>query len=126
MTAIMLAMPIPRYRPTRARPSSARRSPARAAATAASAVSVPQAAAIRSARANASRQPRLPQPHDRPVRVDRLVADLAGRPVVAEMDLAVDRDHAADARAERQPDERRAPRARPRAAARRGRTPARR
>ena len=41
-------------------------SPARAASTAASAVAVPHAAAIRSARANASRQPWLPQPHGGP------------------------------------------------------------
>ena len=34
------------------------------------------------------------------------MADLAGRPVVAEVHLAVDGDHAADARSERQPDQR--------------------
>ena len=51
----------------------------------------------------------------RPVRIDRLVADLAGRAVVPEQDPAVDRDHAADARPEGQPDHRRraAPRPEP-------------
>ncbi len=44
----------------------ARASPARARATASSAVAVPHAAAIRSARANASTQPRFPQPHSGP------------------------------------------------------------
>ena len=68
----------------------------------------------RSARANASRQPWLPQLHGGPVRIDRLVADLAGRAVVAEVDLAVDRDDAADAGPEGQPDHRaRAPRPAP-------------
>ena len=40
----------------------------------------------------------------RPVRVDRLVPELAGRPVVALDDPAVDRDDAADARAQREAD----------------------
>ena len=47
----------------------------------------------------------------RSVGIDRLVADLAGRAVVALVHAAVDREHAADAGAERQPDHR------PRAAA---------
>ena len=108
----------------------ARRAPARrrarAASTAASTVAVPHAAAIRSARANASRQPWLPQPHERPVRVDRLMADLAGRPVMAEMDPPVDRDDAADpgARASGRPSMPR--RGRHRAAAPPARTPGRR
>ena len=42
----------------------------------------------------------------RAVRVDRLVADLAGRPVMPEMDAAVDRDDATDPGPERQPDHR--------------------
>src|SRR5512141_847953 len=50
-TVIMLAIPIPRYRPTAARPAIARSLPARAARTASSAVAVPHAAAIWSARA---------------------------------------------------------------------------
>ena len=45
----------------------------------------------------------------RPVGVDRLVAELAGRPVVALVDPAVDRDHAAHAGPEREPDHRRRP-----------------
>ncbi len=57
------AEPAARSRPDR--PGPGRRRPG-AAATAASGVSVPQAAANRSARANASRQPRLPQPHTGP------------------------------------------------------------
>ena len=43
----------------------------------------------------------------RPVGIDRLVAELAGRAVVALVDAAVDGDHAADARPEREPDHRR-------------------
>ena len=62
----------------------------------------------------------------RPVRVDRLVADLAGRAVVAEMDPAVDGDDAADAGAERQPDHRATRRGPPPAAAPPARTPGRR
>ena len=42
----------------------------------------------------------------RTVRVDGLVADLAGRPVVAEVDPAVDGDHAADPGAQGQADHR--------------------
>ena len=57
ITTIMLAIPMPRYRPTRASPASARSSPALAFVTASSAVAVPHASASRSARANASRQP---------------------------------------------------------------------
>ena len=112
-------------RPGRGRPSPARRRPGPA-TNASSAVAVPHAAAIWSARANASRQPRLPQPHHRPVGIDRLVAELAGRAVVALVDPAVDRDHAADPGPERQPDHRATRRARRRAAARPGRTPERR
>ena len=48
----------------------------------------------------------VPAAAQRPVGIDRLVADLAGRAVVALVDPPVDRDHAADARAERQPDHR--------------------
>ena len=93
---------------------SRRASPARARAIASSAVAVPHAAAIWSARANASRQPRLPQPHHGPVGLDRLVADLAGRAVVSLVDPAVDRDHATDPGPQREPDHRRgAPRPAP-------------
>ena len=42
----------------------------------------------------------------RPLGIDRLVADLAGRAVVALVDPSIDRDHPADARPERQPDHR--------------------
>ena len=62
----------------------------------------------------------------RPVRVDRLVAQLAGRPVVALVDPAVDRDHAADPGPEREADHRSTRRARRRAGAPPARTPARR
>ena len=62
----------------------------------------------------------------RPVGVDRLVAELAARAVVALVDAAVDGDDAADPGAERQTDHRgRAPARRP-GAARPGRTPGRR
>ena len=48
----------------------------------------------------------VPAAAPRAVRVDRLVAELAGRPVVPEQDPAVDGDHPADAGPERQPDQR--------------------
>ena len=51
----------------------------------------------------------------RPIRIDRLVPDLAGRAVVPEHDPAVDRDHPTDARPEGEADHRRRPAARPEA-----------
>ena len=67
ITVIMFAIPSPRYRPISASPPPAPASrqpePARRPPRA---VAVPQAAAIRSPRANASRQPRLPQPQISP------------------------------------------------------------
>ena len=108
MTAIMLAMPMPEVAADLAPgPSIARASPARAALDrllgrrGAAGRGDPVGPGERlEAAAVAAAAPR-------PVGVDRLVADLAGRPVVALVDAAVDRDHAADAGPERQPDHRR-------------------
>ena len=84
----------------------ARASPARARATASSAVAVPHAAAIRSAPGERLDAAAVPAPAQRTVGIDRLVADLAGRAVVALVDPSINRDHPADARPERQPDHR--------------------
>ncbi len=104
---------MPRYRPISASPASARASPARAASDG-------RFGRLRPARRGDAVRPgerletaAVPAAAQRPVRVDRLVADLAGRPVVAEMDRAVDGDDPADARAERQSDHRRRTAARP-------------
>jgi hypothetical protein len=48
----------------------------------------------------------VPAATRRAVGVDRLMADLTGRAVVAELDAAVDGDHAADPGSERQADDR--------------------
>ena len=67
-------------------------------------VGCPAAAAIASAPAIRSRQPRLPQPHSGPVRIHGRVADLA-RVTEPEMEAAVDHHAAADAGAEGDADE---------------------
>ena len=105
-TTIMLAIPMPRYRPTRARPARARSSPA--------------LASSRPPRRSPSRTPPIAgrprerleaavvaAPARRPVGVDRLVADLARGPVVPMVDAPGDGDDPAHPGPERQPDHRR-------------------
>ena len=125
-TTIMLAIPMPRYVPIRSKPASAAASPSRAAWTAASAVAVPHAAASWSARANASRQPWLPQLHGGPSGSIVWWPISPAVPVVALEDLAVDRDDARRPRCRGSARSSTAPRDRHRAAAPPARTPARR
>ena len=78
-------------------------SPACALSTAASTVSVPQASAIRSAREGFETAV-IAAVAGRAVRIDRLMADLTRRAIVAELDAAIDGDHPADSGSQHQPD----------------------
>ena len=106
MIVIMLPIPMPRYRPTLCSPAIARASPARAASTAASTVSAAARLGDPVGPGEGLEATVVPAVARWAIGVDDLVADLAGRAVVAQVDVTVDGDDATDPGTEGQPDHR--------------------